>query len=37
MKKDPILDIAHLAHMEIYSPKLEDSVSFFKDMLGMNE
>lgn len=37
MTKEEILDIAHLAHMEIYSPKLEESVTFFKEMLGMIE
>lgn len=37
MTKEPIFDIAHLAHAEIYSPKLEESVSFFKNMLGMDE
>jgi len=33
---EPIFDIAHLAHLEIYSPKLEESVAFFRDMLGMD-
>ncbi|WP_138420533.1 catechol 2,3-dioxygenase [Aquibacillus sediminis] len=37
MKQEPILDISHLAHIEIYSPKLEQSVTFFKEMLGMDE
>jgi catechol 2,3-dioxygenase len=37
MMKEPIFDIAHLAHIEIYSPKLEESVAFFKDILGMSE
>ena len=35
MTKEPIFDIAHLAHVEIYSPKLEESVTFFKEILGM--
>lgn len=37
MTKEPIFDIAQLAHMEIYSTKLEESVTFFKDILGMTE
>src|SRR5699024_3139816 len=37
MEKEPIFDIAALAHIEIYSPKLEETVTFFKDMLGMTE
>lgn len=37
MKKEPNFDVAQLAHVEIYSPKLEESVSFFKDLLGMEE
>ncbi|MER1986474.1 MAG: catechol 2,3-dioxygenase [Solibacillus sp.] len=37
MEKEPIFDIAQLAHLEIYSPKLEESVKFFKDILGMDE
>lgn len=32
-----MFDIAQLAHLEIYSPKLEESVKFFKDILGMDE
>ena len=35
MTKENIYDIAHLAHVELYSPKLEESVKFFKEMLGM--
>lgn len=37
MTKEPIFDLAHLAHVELYSPKLEESVKFFRDMLGMIE
>lgn len=37
MTKEPMFDIAQLAHLEIYSPKLEESVKFFKDILGMDE
>nr|WP_307302029.1 catechol 2,3-dioxygenase [Neobacillus niacini] len=35
--KEPIFDVAHLAHIEIYSPKVEESVWFFKEILGMEE
>jgi catechol 2,3-dioxygenase len=37
MTKEPIFDVAQLAHIEIYSPKLEESVAFFKGILGMDE
>lgn len=37
MTKEPIFDIAQLAHMEIYSTNLEASVEFFKNILGMTE
>jgi catechol 2,3-dioxygenase len=37
MTKEPIFDVAQLAHIEIYSPKLEESVAFFKDILAMDE
>ncbi len=32
-----IRDIAHVGHLELLTPKLEESVSFFKDMMGMQE
>ncbi|WP_085992332.1 catechol 2,3-dioxygenase [Oceanobacillus senegalensis] len=34
--KEPILDVAQLAHLEILSPKPEESVEFFTRFLGMN-
>ena len=37
MEKEPIFDIAHLAHVELYSPKVEETVTFFKDIIGMND
>ncbi|MFY0740974.1 catechol 2,3-dioxygenase [Solibacillus silvestris] len=37
MTKEPMFDVAQLAHFEIYSPKLEESVEFFKNILGMDE
>ena len=33
--KEPIFDVAQLAHVEILSPKLEQSVEFFTRFLGM--
>lgn len=34
--KEPIFDVAQLAHIEIFSPKPEESVKFFTRFLGMN-
>lgn len=31
-----IWDIAHLAHVEMYTPKLEESTRFFTDIMGMS-
>ncbi len=32
---EPILDLAHLAHLEFLTPKPEESLRFFVDVLGM--
>ncbi len=32
---EPIYDVAQLAHVEIYSPKPEETVNFFVNLLGM--
>lgn len=32
---EPILDLAHLGRVELYTPKLERSVWYFRDVLGM--
>jgi catechol 2,3-dioxygenase len=37
MRDEPIMDIAHLGHLEIFSPKAEESLRFFVDVLGMTE
>jgi catechol 2,3-dioxygenase len=37
MKPEPIFDLAHLAHVELLTPKLEESVMFFVDVMGMVE
>lgn len=34
---EPILDVAHLGHVELLSPKPEASLWFFRDILGMYE
>ena len=33
--KEPITDIAQLAHVEMFTPKLDESVAFFHDLLGL--
>jgi catechol 2,3-dioxygenase len=30
-------DIAHLGHVEIFTPRLQESVAFFKDILGLHQ
>lgn len=34
---EPILDIAHLGHVELLTPKPEESLRFFTDIMGMTE
>ena len=34
---EPSFDLAHLAHVELLTPRLEESLRFFKDVLGMVE
>ena len=34
---EPIHDIAHLAHVELLTPKPEESLRFFVDVMGMTE
>ena len=36
MESEPIWDIAHLAHVEMLTPKLDESVRFFSDIMGMS-
>src|SRR5690606_18580886 len=36
MEPEPIWDIAHLAHVELLTPKLEESVRFFTEIMGMS-
>ena len=37
MQNEPILDIAHLAHLEILSPKFDESLDFFVRVFGLTE
>lgn len=36
MEQEIIWDVAHLAHVELLTPKLEESTRFFTDILGMS-
>ncbi len=35
--REMLRDVAHLGHVELLSPKLEESLWFFRDVLGMQE
>lgn len=35
--KEPVFDLAQIAHVEIFSPDVDGTVWFFKDLLGMLE
>lgn len=35
--EEPIADLAHLAHLELLTPKPEESLWFFRDVMGMTE
>jgi catechol 2,3-dioxygenase len=37
MPEEPIHDVAHLAHVELLTPRLDESVQFFIDIMGMIE
>ena len=37
MQSEPILDLAHLGHVEMLTPKPDESLRFFVDVLGMTE
>lgn len=36
MQPEPIWDIAHLAHVELLTPKLDESIRFFTEIMGMS-
>ena len=37
MQSEPILDVAHLGHVELLTNKPEASLHFFVDILGLSE
>src|SRR5580700_10414079 len=37
MNPEPVMDIAHLGHLELLTPKPEESLRFFIDVMGMTE
>ncbi len=37
MDDEPVMDLAHLGHLELLTPKPEASLAFFVDVLGMTE
>ena len=37
MHDEPCMDVAHLAHLELLTPKPEESLRFFVDVMGMTE
>ncbi len=37
MEKEPIFDVAQLAHVEIFTPKPDETLGFFNNLLGMEE
>jgi catechol 2,3-dioxygenase len=37
MPPEPIYDLAHLGHVEIFTPKPDESLRFFRDVLGLTE
>ena len=36
-EQEPVRDLAHLGHLEVYTPKPEESLRFFVDIMGMSE
>jgi catechol 2,3-dioxygenase len=37
MDEEPIMDLAHLAHLEVLTPKPDQTLRFFVDVMGMTE
>lgn len=37
MHDEPIMDVAHLGHLEVLTPKPDESLRFFVDVMGMTE
>ena len=34
---EPIMDVAHLGHVELLTPRFDDSLRFFTEVMGMTE
>ncbi|MEM8821657.1 MAG: VOC family protein [Pseudomonadota bacterium] len=34
---EPIFDIAHISHVELLTPKVDETVGFFKQLMGLHE
>ena len=37
MISEPVMDVAHLGHVELLTPKPEESLRFFVDVMGLSE
>jgi catechol 2,3-dioxygenase len=37
MTTEPVFDIAHLGHVEVYTDKFEESLDFFTRVYGLTE
>ena len=37
MQPEPNIDIAHLGHLELLTPKFDESARFFIDVMGMTQ
>src|ERR1700759_1622303 len=37
LPREPVLDVAHLGHIELLTPKPDESLAFFLNVLGMTE
>ena len=35
--QEPIQDVAHLGHVEILTPRPDESLHFFKEVMGLEE
>src|SRR2546422_9890376 len=35
--KEPLFEVAQLAHVELFTPKPDDTLWFFKELLGLEE
>ena len=35
--KEPMFEVAQLAHVELFTPKPNETVHFFKELLGLQE